>query len=38
MHQTTHERLIEAIFDCEEQRERALAAFLIRHGLDDWPK
>ncbi|MDR6537287.1 hypothetical protein [Variovorax soli] len=35
MHQTTHDRLIQAILDCEEQRDRAMALFVQRHGLAD---
>ena len=35
MHQTTYDRLVEALLDCEEQRDRALAAFIERNGLAD---
>ena len=34
MHETTRERLLEIIFQCEMAREDALAAFIARHPLD----
>lgn len=34
MHRSTYERLIETLMDCEEERERAIAAFLARHSPD----
>lgn len=33
MHQTTHSRLLAAIFECEERRDAALCAWAVRH----WP-
>lgn len=30
MHRRTHQRLLQSVFDCEEQREDALARFLAR--------
>lgn len=32
MHTTTYTRLFEGIVDCEERRDRALAAFMVRYG------
>lgn len=33
MHRSTHERLMQTIFDCAEDRERTLAAFVERMGM-----
>lgn len=31
MHQKTYDKLIACIFDCEERRDNALAAFMVKH-------
>lgn len=36
MHRKTRERLLVAIFECEEARDRELAAYMGRYGLVDW--
>jgi hypothetical protein len=36
MHRATHERLLAAVWACEEQREAGLACVLARYGLLAW--
>lgn len=36
MHRATHERLLAAVWACEEQREAGIARVLARYGLADW--
>jgi hypothetical protein len=38
MHAGTYERLLAAVIGCEELRDRAIAMYLLRHGLhlEDW--
>lgn len=36
MHRATHERLLAAVWACEERREAGIARVLARYGLADW--
>jgi len=33
MHRSTHKRLLQVVFDCEERRDASLAEMLLRLGV-----